>query len=261
MPDTASELLQFILVIGFSFGGSFLSFFSGFGLGTILLPIFSLMYAPNLAIASTAIVHLMNNLFKLGLTCKDTDYQMVGIFGVCSILGAFGGAYCLNFLADSTLQISFILPFQKVDLLKLIIGMLIIAFAILEFNKKNNLAFTGFHYKIIGGIVSGFFGGLSGHQGALRSLFLSKSIQQKSVFIATGIMIACMVDLVRIPIYYIHLRNTQLDLKIIVPSVLAAFLGAYYGKKKSENFTNENFKKLVFIFLIVFGGLMILGLV
>jgi len=38
---------------------------SGFGLGTLLLPVFALFFPLPVAIAATALVHLANNFFKL----------------------------------------------------------------------------------------------------------------------------------------------------------------------------------------------------
>ena len=47
--------------------GSTLTLFSGFGLGTMMTPVFALFFPVPLAIAATAVVHLASNLFKLGL--------------------------------------------------------------------------------------------------------------------------------------------------------------------------------------------------
>jgi len=41
-----------------------LTFFSGFGLGTLLLPLLSLFFPVPVAVASTAVVHLLNNVSK-----------------------------------------------------------------------------------------------------------------------------------------------------------------------------------------------------
>lgn len=43
---------------------SALTFFSGFGLGTVLMPVFAAFFPVDLAIALTAIVHFLNNVFK-----------------------------------------------------------------------------------------------------------------------------------------------------------------------------------------------------
>ncbi|MEZ4804275.1 MAG: hypothetical protein R2852_01970 [Bacteroidia bacterium] len=53
----------------------------------------------------------------------------------------------------------------------------------------------------IGGLISGFFGGLSGNQGALRSMFLLKSGLNKEAYIATGILIAFAVDITRLSVF------------------------------------------------------------
>jgi hypothetical protein len=50
-----------------AFGTAVLTLFSGFGLGSLLLPVFALFFPLESAVAVTAIVHLCNNLFKVGL--------------------------------------------------------------------------------------------------------------------------------------------------------------------------------------------------
>jgi uncharacterized membrane protein YfcA len=58
---------QLLLVAFTVIGGSILTFFSGFGLGTLMLPVMALFFPVDLAVIATAIVHLANNLFKFGL--------------------------------------------------------------------------------------------------------------------------------------------------------------------------------------------------
>mgnify|MGYP000679824147 CR=1 FL=1 len=53
----------------------------------------------------------------------------------------------------------------------------------------------------LGGVLSGFFGGLSGHQGALRSMFLVKCGLDATSFVATGVVIAIAIDLTRLALY------------------------------------------------------------
>lgn len=52
-----------------------------------------------------------------------------------------------------------------------------------------------------GGTISGFFGGLSGNQGALRSAFLLKAGLSKKAFVATGVVSAVIFDAVRLMVY------------------------------------------------------------
>jgi hypothetical protein len=56
-------------------------------------------------------------------------------------------------------------------------------------------------YLFVGGILSGFFGGLSGHQGALRPAFLVKVGISTEAFVGTNAVIGFMVDAARIIIY------------------------------------------------------------
>src|SRR5688572_3039055 len=83
-----------------SFIASMLTFFSGFGLGTILLPVFSLMMLIPAAVTSTAIVHFSNNLFKLALLVRRINWKAVLYFGGMAIPSAAVGAYCLKLFVD-----------------------------------------------------------------------------------------------------------------------------------------------------------------
>ena len=70
-----------------------------------------------------------------------------------------------------------------------------------------------FEKKLIplGGFLSGFFGGLSGNQGALRSAFLIKTGLKKEVFIGTTVVISSFVDLTRLSVYSSNLINIDLS--------------------------------------------------
>ena len=72
-----------------------LTLFSGFGLGTLLMPVFALFFPIGLAISMTAIVHLFNNILKLMLLGRYADRNVVFQFGVPAILAAFLGAWVL----------------------------------------------------------------------------------------------------------------------------------------------------------------------
>src|SRR4051812_14817285 len=88
--------MVYLLIAVTSLIASFLTFFSGFGLGTILLPVFAIYYPLPIAIALTACVHLLNNIFKLGLVYKSINWSIVLRFGIPSLLAAFAGAYGLS---------------------------------------------------------------------------------------------------------------------------------------------------------------------
>ena len=60
------DIYQLAIIIGiFTFIVSFITLYSGFGLGTVLMPFISIFFPIPIAIALTAIVHLIHNLIKL----------------------------------------------------------------------------------------------------------------------------------------------------------------------------------------------------
>ena len=61
-----------------------LTLFSGFGLGTILMPVIALFFPWPLAITATAVVYFANNLFKFGLMARQADWPVVAKFSVPS---------------------------------------------------------------------------------------------------------------------------------------------------------------------------------
>jgi uncharacterized protein len=256
--------MEYILVPAVALLASILTFFSGFGLGTILLPTFLLFYPPEIAVALTAIVHLLNNLFKLALIGKSIHYKTLLKFGIPALIGAFIGAEILSYVANfETTVNTFILFGRKVNYINLIIGSLLIVFAFFELLPKLKNWQLPNNLLQFGGFLSGFFGGLSGHQGALRAAFLVKVGLEKTAFIATGVAIAVIVDLVRITIYAFNFKGSFADLnfKILAISVLAAFLGAYFGKKLLQKTTISIIQTVIGLLMILMGVLMILGII
>jgi uncharacterized membrane protein YfcA len=77
-----------------------LTFFSGFGLGTLLMPVFALFFPLPPAIAATALVHLANNLLKAGLVARHADRRVLLRFALPAIPAAFLGVALLERLGD-----------------------------------------------------------------------------------------------------------------------------------------------------------------
>ncbi|MBK6952687.1 MAG: sulfite exporter TauE/SafE family protein [Crocinitomicaceae bacterium] len=224
------ELVYLILI---SFAASWLTFFSGFGLGTILTPVFYFLFNDlALAIAGTAIVHFLNNLFKFLLMQKSVDWKIAIPFGIASIPAAFLGAYLLTHFEDVAL-LNYTLGEKAytVFMMNVVFGVLLIIFAVIELLPNFTLNISR-KYLWVGGLISGFFGGLSGHQGALRTAFLTKYKLDKEVFIATGIVIALAVDISRTSHYFssFDLDVLKANWLILLSSLLAAFVGAITGK-------------------------------
>jgi uncharacterized membrane protein YfcA len=257
--------MEYLVICLVAFLGSGLTLFSGFGLGTILVPVFALFFPVELAIALTAVVHFLNNLFKLYLLGKHADPKIVIVFGIPSLIAAFAGAFLLTFIAGSSPVFTYDISGHSffVTPIKLIIGILLVFFALFDLVPKlANLEFDS-QYLVAGGLLSGFFGGLSGFQGALRSAFLIKTDLTKEAFIATGVVIACMVDVSRLLVYsggQIFGNKEMIDYPLIILATLSAFSGAYIGNKLIKKITIKTLQYCVGIMLILFGLLLCAGI-
>ncbi len=254
--------MDYIVICLVALIGSGLTLFSGFGLGTLLTPVFTFFFSIEIAVAMTAVVHFLNNLFKLTLVGRAADWSIVKRFGVPSVLAAILGALALKILGDTAILTSYSLWGRvfNVSLLKIIIGLLLIVFAFWEIIPALSRLSFDKKYLVFGGFLSGFFGGLAGLQGALRSAFLMRVGLSKESFIATGVVIACLIDLSRLGVYAERWTSTNLNGPLIAAATLSAFIGAYFGAKMIQKVTIGAVQRLVAVLLVVFGGLMIAGI-
>jgi len=92
--------MDIVIISVVAFLVAILTFFSGFGLGTILTPVFMIFFPVDVAIALTGVVHFFNNIFKLILVGKKADKQVVLRFGIPAVIAAFIGAWLLLQIAD-----------------------------------------------------------------------------------------------------------------------------------------------------------------
>ena len=91
---------EIIIVSIVAFLAAMLTFFSGFGLGTILTPVFALFFPIELAIALTGVVHFFNNIFKLFLVGNDANKEVLVRFGIPAVLAALVGSWILINISD-----------------------------------------------------------------------------------------------------------------------------------------------------------------
>jgi len=247
--------MDYILIAFTALLASALTLYSGFGLGTILLPAFALFFSVDTAVAMTAIVHLLNNIFKLFLVGKHVDKEVVLKFGITAFLFALLGALFLVQFSELPAIASYTLSGSTfyITPVKLIIGILILMFALLDFAPSFKKMALGRKWLPLGGVLSGFFGGLSGHQGALRSAFLIKSGLSKEAFIATGVTIAAIIDVSRLFIYStrFQMEFSADNLSLLLTALLAAFAGAFIGARLIKKVTLRGIHLLVGILLIV----------
>ena len=223
-----------------------------------------IFFPVEIAIGLTGIVHFFNNIFKLFLVGKKANKEILLKFGIPAVIAAFVGSLVLISINDLKPLFSYRL-FDKTFVvypIKFIISVLLLFFATIDFipffNKlefsKNKLPF--------GGILSGFFGGLAGIQGALRSAFLIKAGLSKESFIATTVIISTFVYFTRLSMYSTKFLNAGLteNTTLVLCAILSAISGAYIGNKLLKKVTLHFIQILVAIMLIVISLLLALGI-
>lgn len=238
-----------LLICAAAFGASGLTFFSGFGLGTLLLPVFAIFFPMQIAVALTALVHLGNNLFKLALLGPRVDRAVLVRFGPPAIVAAFGGALVLRWLSDAAPWWTYTIGDRVCTVLpiKLVVAALMLVFAVVELVSPGHRMTVAPRWLPLGGLVSGFFGGLSGHQGAFRSVFLLRCGLSKEGFLATGVAIACGVDLVRLAVYAVPwpVPAVATHGPLLMAATLAAMSGALLGNRLVRKVTLRGIQRVV----------------
>ena len=241
-----------------------LTFVSGFGLGTLLLPTFGAFLPLEHAVALTGLVHVLNGLFKLSLVGLHIDWRVFLRFGLPAAVAAVVGAELLLSLSNAAVLAEWHWAGRvaQVTPVKLVVGLLLCAFAAIEMRPSlRGLTFAP-RYLMLGGVLSGFFGGLSGLQGALRSAFLVRAGLAPRAYVATGSAIGVLIDLSRLPVYASALMTVrdQIDWSVVQVAVVCACIGALFGQKWIGSMTMTGVQRIVAALLLVTGTALMLGL-
>jgi uncharacterized membrane protein YfcA len=245
-------ITEYLILALLSFFAGGMTLFTGFGLSTILLPVFVIFFPAAIAVPSTAIVHFLNNFYKLFIYFKKINLKVLIRFGVPALLASIAGAFLLNKLSSNERD------------LEIILGILIISISFLEMVPAIRNLKIGIKWAPVGGIISGFFGGFSGHQGLFRSAFLIKSGLNKNSFIATGVGIAVLVDITRLSVYGSTIFTTSIIstdgfwLPVII-STTSALFGVSLATDLVKKMTIGVIRNMVFALIFISGFLLILG--
>ncbi len=260
--------MDFLAVAVVAFIASGLTLYSGFGLGTVLLPVFALMFPAPIAVAATGVVHLFNNVFKGALLFRQADWRVVLRFGAPAVPAALLGAWLLAQLGGDTQVFVWSAAGRSFGPTpaSLTIGALMILFAVLEMQPWFQRLGAPPRMMPYGGALTGFIGGLTGQQGALRSMFLLKSGLDPARFVATGVMIAILIDVSRLPVYAASFTTMNGDLgsrgwALVAMGTLAAFAGAWLGTRYLKNATIGLVRALVTTLMLTIGAALVAGLI
>ena len=225
----------------------------------------AIFFPVDIAIALTGVVHFSNNLFKIFLVGKKADKNVLIRFGIPAIVAAFLGAWLLIRLSElpPLYQYSAGSRLFLITPVKAVIAVILIIFAMLEIIPAFRKLEFNSNKLPWGGLLSGFFGGLSGMQGAIRSAFLVRTGLSKEAYIGTAVILSCFIDITRLSVYATRFSNANLldNLPLVISATVAAIAGAFIGNKLLKKITLGFIQKLVAIMLVILSLALGLGLI
>lgn len=213
---------------------------AGFGSSALLIPVAISFFDLKTAIFLVACFHLFNNLFKIRLFWGKIDFKTFLYFGIPSICFSFTGAILIT-----------VLP---LEVIARILAVFLIIYAVYSLFKPKLAIKKSRETAVLGGSLSGFFAGLIGLGGAIRSSFLVAFNFPKEIYVATSAMIAAVIDFTRVPTYiFSGAVKLSPDLLLIPFLIFSAYFGVRLGKTLLSRIDQMMFRRIVSIALLLVG--------
>lgn len=232
----ASEAL--ILVVAVAAGA--IAAVSGFGIGSLLTPVLMLSMPTAHAVAVLAIPHAVATSIRwLGLR-RDVHVPTFRQFGVASAIGGLAGALLQARLASRSLTV--------------VLGVLIMLAGGSELTGRSvPLPRTRF-WRLLGGLLSGFFGGLVGNQGGIRAAALLGFSLPPRQLVATATASALLVDAARVPIYLASSGAViAAASRVWIVASVGVTIGTFLGVPVLSRIRESQYRRAVGILLLLLG--------
>jgi len=232
-------MLSVIIILFVTLLASCIGTLSGFGLSTIMLPILLLFLPFTQAILLVSIIHWFHSGWNTVLFRKGISWHLFAYFGIPGIVTSVLGARLVGSESEH------LLPF---------LGIFLVGYSfLLIFVPKFRLPYSRL-IALIGGSLSGFFAGVFGMRGAVRSMFLSAFNLPKIVYLGTTGVIGFFVDATRLLVYV--LEGINLDSSLwwgLLLFVPMSFIGSYVGRYLVYKIPTEYFRVVIALFLLLVG--------
>lgn len=213
---------------------------SGFGIGSLLTPLLMLSMPTAHAVAVLAIPHALATTIRWVRLRRDVHPPTFRQFGIASAAGGLAGAALQSQLASPVL--TFVLA-----------SLLILAGMTELLRRRVPLPETPF-WRLSGGILSGFFGGLVGNQGGIRAAALLGFQLRPRQLVATATASALLVDAARVPIYFMSAGSVIADAtRIWVIVSVGVTIGTLVGVPILGRIPDSMYRRMVGGLLLALG--------
>jgi uncharacterized protein len=217
---------------------------AGFGIGSVLTPLFAVRVGTQLAVAAVSVPHFFATAIRFWRLRAHVDRRVLISFGIPSALGGLSGALLHSVAASRVLSIVF--------------GAILIFVGVSELTGLSRRMRFGRTGAWIAGALSGFLGGLVGNQGGIRSGALLGFDIQKAAFVATATAVGLVVDVARMPAYFISQGEGIAGIWVLVAVATAgAVIGTLVGEHLLRGIPERLFRRIVAVLLLCLGAYMI----
>ena len=206
----------------------------------MLTPLLMLSMPTAHAVAVLAIPHAWATALRLIRLRRDVHPQTFKQFGIASALGGLAGATLQSRLGSPLLTI-------------VLASLLVIAGAAELTRRRVPLPRTR-GWRLVGGVLSGLFGGLVGNQGGIRAAALLGFDLPPRQLVATATASALLVDAARVPIYLSSFGPVITDAAPLLIVVSAGVtIGTFLGVPILGRVTEATYRRLVGALLLLLG--------
>jgi uncharacterized protein len=218
---------------------------SGFGIGSLLTPVLAPQVGTKIAVAAVSIPHLVATALRLSLLWRSIDRRVFVRFGIASASGGLLGALLHARFAST--------------LLTLIFGLVLVGAGLLGVTGLSSRMRLGGRVAWVAGMASGALGGMVGNQGGIRSAALLGFDLSKESFVATATAAGVLVDLVRMPVYFVteHAALARLTAEIVIASA-GAVAGTLLGMRLLRRIPAARFGQVVSGVVLALGVVMLI---
>ena len=233
-------MYELVLLALLTLAASAVGTLSGFGTSTIMVPVLTLFFPLPLTLLFVGVIHLFGDLWKMLLFRKGLDWRLVLSFGAPGVLLSYVGAE-LSVGADAAI-------------LERLLGAFLLLYVLFLFRHESWRLPQSTAVAVSGGALSGFFAGLFGVGGAIRSTFLAAFNLPKETYIFVSGAVALVIDLVRVGTYLGEgVRLETMLLYGMAAFVPISLLGAFLAKKVVNRIPQRTFRLVIAVLLGLIG--------
>jgi uncharacterized protein len=221
-----------LIVFVVSTAGGAAAAVSGFGIGSVLTPIFASRLETRLAVAVVSIPHLVATSFRFFSLRQHVNKRVLINFGIFSAAGGLTGAL-LNSKANG-------------PALSVIFGGLLVFAGLAGLTGFSERIHFGRKTAWVAGALSGLFGGLVGNQGGIRTAGVLGFDLPKKDLVATVTAVGLIVDVARVPVYIMTQANAMATVRDgMLIATIGVLLGTFVGVHLLRRIPEQIFRKVL----------------